>query len=294
LCRGIPEAAARTAEEYDLVCDEVEAAKTEAEHGTRKRKRGEIGEKNKNLGVKERCVFNSLQSFHCIGQMPFDIMHDWLEKVAPVDCQSVLMALQNIGRFNLEAYNEALRNLRLEDYELGDRPLPVQNGGEKLAGKALSVALHVRLVPLLLSSVADLQEECVLIDFLVVINTINEYVMADCLSPEDAYGFQNLTVKYFALRQACSEQFPTFFQKHVPKHHYLEHYATQIMAFGPFTSVWTARYESRHRDFVNWCESSKNFVNVLKTLCEKNQKKLASRDIKLTSLSHNHQFKLKV
>ena len=48
-------------------------------------------------------------------------------------------------------------------------------------------------------------------------------------------------------------------------------------AFGPLSATWTARYESKHRDFKNFSESAKNFKNLLKTLAVKNQKKLASR-----------------
>jgi hypothetical protein len=232
--------------------------------------------KDPNLGVRERCLFNCLRAFHCIGQTPYDFMHDWLEKVAPVDSQSILMAFVNSGTFTLRAYNQALGNLRLEDYEVRDRPFPVKEEDKKLAGKALSVALHVRLMPLIVSSLVELKEDCDLLAFLVTIHSINEILLADCLSPEDAFILQKLIVKYFSLRHSCSEKYPSF-AKLVPKHHYLEHYPAQILAFGPFVSVWTARYESRHRDFVNWCESSKNFVNVLRTLAVKNQKKLASR-----------------
>lgn len=271
--RGIPEAEERTPEEYDSICDKIEAGEAETEPGTMKRK---LFEKKQNLGVQERCLFNSLQSFHCIGQMPFDFMHDWLERVAPVDCQSVLMAFKNSGLFTLLAYNEALSSLKLEDYECGDRPFPVKDGDKKLAGKAFSVALHVRLMPLIISSIAELDEQCKLVQFLVTLHSINEILLADCLSPVDAFNLQSLIEKYFTLRLACSEEYQNF-SNLVPKNHFLEHYSAQILAFGPFTSVWTARYESRHRDFVNWCESSKNFVNILKTLCLKNQKKFASR-----------------
>jgi hypothetical protein len=255
-------------DEYDAICDKIEA-----------------GEPVDNLGVKERCIFNSLQAFHCIGQMPFDFMHDWLEKVAPVDGQSVLLAFKNSKVFTLEEYNSALGNLRLEDYEVSDKPFPVKDGAEKLSGKALSVALHVRLMPLIISSIVRLEEESDLVQFLVAIHSINEYMMAESFAPEDAYRFQTLIVQYFKLRQACSDKYPVF-TNFVPKFHYLEHYAEQMLAFGPFTSVWTARYESRHRDFVNWAESSKNFINVLKTLCIKNQKKLATRLKSVLPLSY--------
>ena len=48
--------------------------------------------------------------------------------------------------------------------------------------------------------------------------------------------------------------------------------------------VFDSYSHKSHRDFVNWCESSKNFVNVLKTLSNKNQKKMASRLVTVLSL----------
>jgi len=204
-------------------------------------------------------------------------MHDWLEKVAPTDCHAILMAFTNSGLFTLQAYNQALANIKLESYEVGDRPFPVKQDEKKLAGKALSVALHVRLMPVVICSVAELDEECDLVQLLVTIHSINEVLLADTVAPEDALKLQDLVVQYFSLRKACSDRLPPVFGKHVPKHHFIEHYAAQILKYGPCITAWVARYESRHRDFVNWCESSKNFVNVLKTLCDKNQKKMASR-----------------
>jgi hypothetical protein len=204
-------------------------------------------------------------------------MHDWLEKVAPTDCHAILMAFTNSGLFTLQAYNQALANIKLESYEVGDRPFPVKQDEKKLAGKALSVALHVRLMPVVICSVAELDEECDLVQLLVTIHSINEVLLADTVAPEDALKLQDLVVQYFSLRKACSDRLPSVFGKHVPKHHFIEHYAAQILKYGPCITAWVARYESRHRDFVNWCESSKNFVNVLKTLCDKNQKKMASR-----------------
>jgi hypothetical protein len=102
-------------------------------------------------------------------------------------------------------------------------------------------------------------------------------LLANTVSPEDALKLQDLVVQYLSLQKACSDRLSSVVGKHVPKHHFIEHYAAQILKYGPCISAWVARYESRHGNFVNRCESSKNFVNVLKTLCDKNQKKMASR-----------------
>jgi hypothetical protein len=47
--------------------------------------------------------------------------------------------------------------------------------------------------------------------------------------------------------------------------------------FGPLTTVWTARFENKHREFVNFSQKAKNSINVAKTLALKCQKNFASR-----------------
>jgi hypothetical protein len=233
-CRGIPEAKFRTQEQYDAICDRIEAG----EQTGLKRKRGEIDE---NLGIKDRCIFNCLDAFKNIEQTPFDMMHDFLERIVSSDCQSILIGLSNSGVISLRAYNEALSNMKFEDYESGDRPFLVKEGEKKLTGKAMSLALHVRVMPIVLHLIADIDEDCELFQLLCNIHNILEILMAHTLAPEDAFLLQNLVIEFFRLRRACAEKLPSTFCKLVPKHHYLEHYAQQVMKFGPFTASWTAR-----------------------------------------------------
>jgi hypothetical protein len=115
-----------------------------------------------------------------------------------------------------------------------------------------------------------------LFDLMAIIHKLNEYVQADKISSADPQKFQDLLIDYFEKRQACSEEFPTF-QKLVPKSHFMEHYPDLMGKFGPFNLYWTARGEGKHRTFVNFAESAKNFINIPKTFAVKNQAQLASR-----------------
>lgn len=74
------------------------------------------------FGVQSACVFNSLQSFHCIGQFPVDGLHDFLEKTGPCDSAAILFSLIGEGKFTLRQYNEMLYDIRLQGYENSDRP----------------------------------------------------------------------------------------------------------------------------------------------------------------------------
>ena len=234
------------------------------------------GTREERFGLKSKCVFNVLESFHAVGQFPLDPLHDFLEKVAACDAHTAILVLAEQGRLDIGDYNEHLSNLRLEDYEIGDGPLPINRKAEKMSGKAMSIALHLRLMPLILSILLDHDFESEFVDLLLLLAKINEYILADCFSVGDVLEFQDLVVEYFEKKRICREIHPSF-RKNVPKDHFIEHYSQQILDCGPFTCIWTARCESRHRDFVNFAESSKNFINILKTLSDKNQKKVASR-----------------
>lgn len=252
---GLPKALPWSKEEYDNIV---------------------LGNSENQFGLKEACVFNVLESFHAVGQFPMDPLHDFYEKLGVCDAQAVIVTLAETGKISLDRYNDLLSNLKLEDYESSDRPLPVNSKADKLSGKALSVALHIRLMPFLLASLLDEDFESELLDLLLVLSKLNEFILADCFSPVDVLTFQDLVVEYFEKKKICKERYPSW-RKNVSRDHFVEHYSQQILDFGPFTCIWTARCESRHRDFVNFSESSKNFINIVKTLSVKNQKKMASR-----------------
>lgn len=204
---GVPRAPLWTASEYD---DAVE----DMEHDARGQ-----------YGLNGECLFNSLEAFHCVGQMPLDVMHDWLEKVGAYDALSIVKALIKAGYFTLDAYNAALRNVILGDYEVADRPPSVGNNADRLPGKALSVALEIRVLPVIILRLrpnleeADINASPLLI-LLSYLHRLNEYMLADSLSITDTDRFQDLLVDYFAQRKVCEEMYGGFL-KITPRYHYL-------------------------------------------------------------------------
>jgi hypothetical protein len=102
-------------------------------------------------------------------------------------------------------YNAALLDFHLQDYEAGDGPLPVKAGAYIVFGKALAIALHVRIMLLVITRIAVL-EECEHKDFLIKIHSINEFIMADYFSPSDAYVLQKKVVEFFKILQVCVEK----------------------------------------------------------------------------------------
>lgn len=173
------------------------------------------------FGLSSECVLNELESFSCVGQMPFDKLHDWDEKVGACDALTIIKVLIAEGLFSLTAYNAALKALPLSDYEVPDRPPALQLSHDKLPGKAMAVALQIKLMPVLILRITrgNIRPSPIL-DLLSIIHRINEYLMADAFSVVDIAEFQDLLVEYFHQRKICEELYGGFVKK-TPKFHFL-------------------------------------------------------------------------
>ena len=229
--------------------------------------------------MKGPCAFNKLQAFECIGNFPLDSLHDLLEKVIPCDAAAILTGLINQGHFSLEQYNTMMSSVMLHGYEICDRPLLVKPKCEKFAGKAFAVALHMRLMPYivwrLMGEPDDEDFDNELLELMMILHKLNEYVNADIMSELDIQQLEDLLVEFFAVRKVCTENHP--FPRMTPKYHNIEHYPAMIRRNGPLNGYSTGRPEAKHQSFKRFCESAKNYINIAKTLAEKHQRQLASR-----------------
>jgi hypothetical protein len=201
---GIAKADPWTREEYDAAVEDLQPGV-----------RGEFG-------LNSACIFNELQSFHCVGQIPNDVMHDFCEKVAANDVVSILKVFFSSGLFTVDEYNQVLREVKLVDYESGDRPTAVNPKSARLSGKAMAVALHLRLMPFLVWRIlrGNLPPASDAIELLVILARIQEYLLADKLRTSDVDNFEDLVVEYFAKRKICVDQYTTFGSL-TPKYHFL-------------------------------------------------------------------------
>lgn len=57
-----------------------------------------------------------------------------------------------------------------------------------------------------------------------------------------------------------------------PKQHFLTHYPRIIKEIGPVINNWCMRMEAKHSFFTRIADSTKNFVNITKTLATAHQK----------------------
>ena len=96
--------------------------------------------------MKEKCVFNQLQTFHAVSSLPPDLLHDLMEGVIPQDLLGCIRILVQKGWFALDNYNQAITNFKFSRNESLSKPqlVPTNPKVKKLKGKAISHWVHIR------------------------------------------------------------------------------------------------------------------------------------------------------
>ena len=221
-------------------------------------------------GLRYECAFNELSSFHAVYSLPPDFMHDLLEGAVAEDLMTIIKILILKKYFHEGQYNNALKSF---DYKSGDRPEEISVKNNKIKGKALSILCHLRHFGFIVEKLnpsSELLSESVLQLYSALDGIVN-VMMAPKIQRFELATFSEHVIDYLDKRKVIFAEFPTIEQKPKPKHHNLSHYAESIEKYGPSLGFWTARFESKHRVSKNLTHSSKNFVNITKTLSERQQ-----------------------
>lgn len=200
-----------------------------------------------NLGLKHRCVFNQLQSFHATISFPPDCMHDVLEGVAAQDLCAGIKVLCLKRWFSLEDYNRKLKTLGYPSYESSDIPEPIHKHSKKLSGKACSIWVHARNFPLIvkgfMSINGDLSCDDQVLHWLLTLISIIGRLSAREFRNHEIEALETEIIDYLDLRKEIYVQYPTLLGTPKPKHHLLTHYGQAVRLFGPPLTYWTGRFE---------------------------------------------------
>ena len=227
-------------------------------------------------GLRERCIFNSLQSFHAVSGLPPDIMHDLYEGVIAQDLWGVIKILSSKEWFTLADYNQALMRHKFKSYEAHEKPQPLPNSKAlKLTGKAVSVWLHLRCFGMILQPfVKDIDDGG--LSLAMLLSDISNRLAAIEFREWEIEALEELIIDYLEQRKIVFESFPALMGTPKCKHHYLTHYPEAIRKNGPPFAYWTGRFESKHRVAKSMAESAKNFKNISATLASNQQLRMAS------------------
>ena len=221
-------------------------------------------------GIKKRCTFNQLKSFHCIRQLPPCLGHDYYEGVYSYDIQFYLDYLINKEKLlDAETFNKKLKAFKLSERDAKNRPreFKTRKKGSKYEGNAGSIRILSRIVTMILSNCLGQSEVG---ENIIKLQEISELITAPKLNYYEINNKLHYSIiEYLDLRRAAIEEFGMDNMK--PKHHFISHYSEFYSAFGPLIFLWAMRMEAKHCFFKNCIRTSKNFKNVTKTCASRHQ-----------------------
>ena len=239
------------------------------------------------LGIKSHCVLNVLKSFHCVGQTPPCLGHDYFEGIFSYDVQHYLDFIINKEKLILiDDFNKKIKNVKLSARDAKNRPKNFKKGAKKYEGNAGSLRVLSRILTFILSSV--LEESCTE-KFLIKLHEVGEIITAPVLTvTEVEVVMTQIITEYLDLRIEGIETLGMANPR--PKHHFLSHYPAAFKNVGPLISVWGMRMESKHVFLKGVIRAAKNFKNVPLTCATRHQ--LAQVSYRYFGLFNNNKFEI--
>ncbi|XP_072050319.1 uncharacterized protein [Amphiura filiformis] len=165
--------------------------------------------------------------------------------------------------FTLELLNQNLQRFPFRGNDAANRPATAVSK-VKLGGQAVQNWWFLRFFPFMVYGLIPNTEDCVW-QLVLKLKDIVEFVVSTNLQPSQVAYLEVLIHEYIADRKAL---FP---QPLRPKHHFLTHYAWNILMFGPLIRLWTLRFESKHSYFKRCARYAQNFINITLTLAHRHQ-----------------------
>jgi len=217
-------------------------------------------------GIKQDSPLNQLDYFHvCNPGLPPCIAHDLFEGIVPYDLMYCIKYFVKESWFTSEFLNFRLKRIKILNENASNNISLIKISASKITGTASQIKRLLLLFPLaVFDSIKNIEDNV----WLLVLNLqeICSLICAPALSFGQVALLQEKINEYLLLRLTC---FPDIRLR--PKHHYISHYPSLILAFGPLKHLWTLRFESKHKYFKNIIKHSQNFKNITKLLTQKHQ-----------------------
>ena len=180
----------------------------------------EADERRSTYGLRERCPFNSLQSFHAVYGFPPDLLHDLFEGVIAQDLCGIIKILSNQDWFTIVEYNQALQDHPFKYYEVNDKPQPVNPKGMKLPGKAVSLWLHQRCFGMVIQKfVQDYDDDVLCLGM--KLSDLTERLTASQFQEYEVDQLEQIILDYLDHRKLIFSDCPALIGRPKPKHHFL-------------------------------------------------------------------------
>lgn len=220
-------------------------------------------------GIKEKCVWLSVKNFNLFDQVGVDSMHDILEGVAKYIMSFLITYfIRDAKFFTLEQLNYKLQGF---NYGPDERNRPcslsldhLSQGNIRLSASEMLVL--IRYFSLLVGEFIPTDNEYW--SLYLKLRTVVELLSLTAFSKGTEELLQtNISELNSMYLSVCKDTLK-------PKFHNLLHYHTALHKFGPIISLWSMRFEAKHRISKIAARASCNKRNLTWTLAIKHQLKL--------------------
>ncbi|XP_008189915.1 uncharacterized protein LOC103311882 [Acyrthosiphon pisum] len=219
-------------------------------------------------GVREECIWFSVNNFNLFDQLGVDVMHDMLEGCSKYIMSFILKYyIKELKLFTLQVLND-----RLFCFDYGpenNKPCAltedyiIQGNIRQSASEMLT---FVRYFGLLVGDFVPSEEP--VWGLYIAMRRVIDVILSTSLELDSCSMLQTLVAEMNDLYLKYSKN------RLKPKFHFLTHYHSFIKKFGPVIHLWSMRYEAKHKVSKISARSSFNRRNICKTLAIKHQLKL--------------------
>ena len=203
-----------------------------------------------------------------VRNIPHDIMHDLFEGIVPCEMKLLLTHLVTAKYLSIADLNDRIGRFDFGYTELSDKPSVlddkvVKNPDQKIRQSASKMWLLAIFLPLLIGDLVP--EDC-------TFWTLYTLLLRIC-SIAASWQISQDTISY--LRVLIEEHHSKFkllypHKTIIPKMHYMVHYPSQILSYGPLIYSWTMRHEAK-LSVLKRAARHGNFKNISYTVTKRNQ-----------------------
>lgn len=242
----------RTAEKHKEQCQLLEGAST-SQHSV-------------DSGINRKSILETIPNFSVANNLPHDIMHDLFEGVVSHEMKLLLKHCVDMKFFTIPLLNARLQNFDFGYTEISDKPSELGDDITKIAKirqSASKMWLLATIFPFLvgdLISETDRHWTC----FLILLK-ICEVCAAWSISSDTAAYLRVIIEEHHTLFKTLYPDNPI-----IPKMHYMVHYPSQMMQFGPLIHTWTMRHEAK-LSVLKRAAHHGNFKNISLTVAKRHQ-----------------------
>lgn len=224
-------------------------------------------------GIKEKCIWNDIPSFHLTKNTSFDIMHDLLEGVCRYDMASILnYFVHDVKMFSLDSLNNRIEMFDYGVIEDCNKPPSITTEHLKKGVLIMSASEMLCLVRYFCIIVGDLvNEDNEVWQFYLILRQIIDVISSKSIQSKCVPFLSTLLSEH-------NELFVKLFRVSLkPKFHYILHYPRIILNIGPPVCFWSMRFEAKHKDLKNNAHVVCSRKNIAFTLALKHQLMVAER-----------------